>query len=71
MATWQQLVVIFETAKGGGYQTGRVTYPPSVAGQDVNDVVAQYGQQGFEVVSISPTEGGPRAVLVLKRSVNP
>jgi hypothetical protein len=65
MANWQQFVIMFEIITGGGYQYGRVVYPATMKGQDVNGVIDQYGQQGFEVAHLELQERC--AVVVLKK----
>jgi hypothetical protein len=65
MANWQQLVVIFEIAGAGGYQYGRVVYPATMKGQDVNGLIDQYGRQGFEVAQFELQD--VRGVLVLRK----
>ena len=65
MANWQQFVIIFEIASGGGYQYGRVAYPATMKGQDINALVDQYGRQGFEVAHLELQD--TRAVLVLRK----
>jgi hypothetical protein len=65
MGTWQQFVIIFQNSKAIGAQLGRVEYPVELRGQDINAVLAQYSQQGFEVAHLELAEF--TAVVVLKK----
>ena len=66
MATFQQFVVLFQTHDGAGYIAGRIYYPTNLKDQDINAVLATYGQQGFEVIGQKLSDY--RGMIVLRKS---
>ena len=63
MPNFQQFVILFLVTQAA---PGRIYYPTALKDQDVNAVLATYGQQGYEVIGqeIFETHG----MVVLKKS---
>jgi hypothetical protein len=68
MATFEQFVILFQTTETGGHFAGRIYYPETLKDQDINVVLATYGQQGFEVIEQEAVQDGFRMAVMLKKS---